>query len=199
VKPLDPESLREVRASRLKIAAFDEQIQAFQSDRWPDVSLQGKVTSSGVRETPEDSSADLVSGKYPDYYVGIRIQSSFGSDLQNEEIRNRVLSKSVEQVTLDRRLNEIRDEQSNDERSVKALFSVVKSSELQKSLRDRAVQELTRGYNQGRVDINILIEAMNRYFASLVQYSKALGDYQMALNEWAATRDELIPDEAKKE
>jgi hypothetical protein len=38
---------------------------------------------------------------------------------------------------------------------------------------------------------------MNAFFDSEVQYVRAVGDYSIALNEWAALRDELIPDDNK--
>ncbi len=51
---------------------------------------------------------------------------------------------------------------------------------------------MQRSFNNGRVDINLLIEAMNKFFSSQVQYTRAVGDYFIALNEWAALNDELI-------
>jgi outer membrane protein TolC len=54
------------------------------------------------------------------------------------------------------------------------------------------VQEIQRSYQQGRVDISQLIDALNRFFAAEIQYTQAVGDYQMSLNEWAAFQDQLI-------
>ena len=39
---------------------------------------------------------------------------------------------------------------------------------------------------------------MNNFFDSEIQYSQAVGNYATALNEWAAVRDELIPDDSEK-
>ncbi|MNL71977.1 hypothetical protein D3C87_1972140 [compost metagenome] len=69
------------------------------------------------------------------------------------------------------------------------------SSERQRGFRDRAAKELTKTYNQGRTDISILITALNNFFNSEVVYQSAIGKYHIALNEWAAVRDELIADE----
>ena len=75
-----------------------------------------------------------------------------------------------------------------------ATYAIAQSSMKQKDFFDKAVQELNRTYTQGRTDIKTLIDLMNSYFASEVQLSRAIGDYQIALNELAASRDELIAD-----
>jgi outer membrane protein TolC len=56
------------------------------------------------------------------------------------------------------------------------------------------MNEMQKNYNNGRVDISLLIEAMNKYFSSRVQHIRSVGDYYIALNEWAAQKDELIKD-----
>jgi outer membrane protein TolC len=95
---------------------------------------------------------------------------------------------------LSRRSLEIRDSLADAERRVQSTFSIAESSKVQRAYREKAAQELNRAYTQGRSDINTLITSLNNYFDSEIQYSKAIGDYQTALNEWAAARDELIPD-----
>lgn len=56
------------------------------------------------------------------------------------------------------------------------------------------MNELNRSYTQGRTDIRNLIDAMNALNTTEVAHSRAVGDYFIALNEWAALRDELIKD-----
>ena len=93
---------------------------------------------------------------------------------------------------------EEKDKQAQAERQVTSTFAIAQSKKIQKEYREKAIQELTKSYNQGRTDIAILIDSMNKYFTSEVEYVRSIGNYQIALNEWAATRDELIPNKEEK-
>ncbi len=58
--------------------------------------------------------------------------------------------------------------------------------------REKALNQLQKSFNLGRVDINLLIDAMNKFFSAKVQHTRAVGDYFITLNEWAALNDELV-------
>nr|BFD62141.1 hypothetical protein BdHM001_08220 [Bdellovibrio sp. HM001]BFD67946.1 hypothetical protein HAGR004_29680 [Bdellovibrio sp. HAGR004] len=190
------EDLRSVRSQKLKVEAAAESLSAAESESYPTLNFVGKVYTTGVDENSEGSYSDVVSGSRPKYYMGLRFEYKFGSDVQNEKIINRKLTKDLEATRLSRQLLEAEDTELQAQRKVQSTYAVVQSALKQKGYREKASQELNRSYNQGRTDISILITAMNNYFDSEVQYIRALGDYAIALNEWAASRDELIPDDA---
>lgn len=193
------EDLRVIRSQKLKVEAAQESLTAAQSLSYPTVNFVGKVYTTGVDDSSEGSYSDVVSGTRPKYYLGLRFQYNFGSDVQNEQIINRKLQKDLESTRLNRQLLEAQDKELQAERRVQAAYAVVQSSFKQKGYREKASQELNRSYNQGRTDISILITAMNNYFDAEIQYLRAMGDYAIALNEWAASRDELIPDDSSVE
>lgn len=190
------EELRTVRSQKLKVEAAQESLTAAESLSYPTLNFVGRVYTTGVDENANDAYSDVVSGTRPKYYMGLRFQYNFGSDIQNEQIINKKLSKDLESTRLSRQLLEAEDQELQAQRKVQSTYAVVLSAEKQKGYREKASQELNRSYNQGRTDISILITAMNNYFDSEVQYMRAMGDYAIALNEWAASRDELIPDDA---
>ncbi|WP_374035088.1 TolC family protein [Bdellovibrio bacteriovorus] len=190
------EDLRTIRSQKLKVEAAQESLAAAESLSYPTLNFVGKVYTTGVDENANDAYSDVVSGTRPKYYMGLRFQYNFGSDIQNEQIINKKLSKDLESTRLSRQLLEAEDLEIQAQRKVQSTYAVVLSAEKQKGYREKASQELNRSYNQGRTDISILITAMNNYFDSEVQYMRAMGDYAIALNEWAASRDELIPDDA---
>lgn len=193
------EDLRAIRSQKLKVEAAKESLTAAESQSYPTLNFVGKVYTTGVDETSEGSYSDVVSGTKPKYYLGFRFLYNFGSDVQNEQIINKKLQKDLESTRLNRQLLESQDKELQAERRVQAAYAVVQSSARQKGYREKASQELNRSYNQGRTDISILITAMNNYFDSEIEYLRAMGDYAIALNEWAASRDELIPDDASAE
>ncbi|KYG62606.1 transporter [Bdellovibrio bacteriovorus] len=189
------EELRLIRAQKLRVDAAKESLVAAESLSYPDLDFVGRVYTTGVDEDAGDSYSEVVSGTQPKYYMGLRFRYYFGSDLQNETVINRKMTKDLEETRLHRALLEAQDLEFQAERKVHAAYAIAISTKKQREFRERASQELNRSYNQGRTDIQILITAMNNYFDSEVQYFRSLGDYAIALNEWAAARDELIPDE----
>ncbi|MFZ4404877.1 MAG: TolC family protein [Pseudobdellovibrionaceae bacterium] len=190
----DQNSLRAIRSQKLKISAAEEQLKSSKSTSYPALNLVGQVYSTGVEDTAEGSYTEAVNGTSPKYYVGLKFVYTFGSGLQTEDLINKKMVLNQEQYKLQRQLSEVKDKEQQSLRGVQAAFSLAQSMTQQKIYREKAVQELTRSFTQGRSDISVLIDAMNKFFTSEVGCTQAIGDYQIALNEWAASRDELIPD-----
>ena len=117
-----------------------------------------------------------------------------GSGYLSEESFAKKANALSEEVKLTKLFNEETDRALLAERKVGSSFAIAESTAKQKTFREKAANELTKSFNQGRTDISVLIDAMNKHYAAQIQAVKALGDYQIALNEWAAIRDELIPE-----
>jgi Outer membrane protein len=195
---LKSEELRSIRAQKLRVKAADEELSANKSNSYPTLNLVAQAYTSGVDESAEGSYSELMSGDKPLYYVGLRFNYYFGSDVQNERIIASKLKKDAAEITLRQNTMNATDSEAQAARRVQAFYTIAQSAEKARNYREKAVNELTRTFNQGRTDISVLIEAMNKFFTSEVTYSQAVGDYQTSLNEWAATRDELIPDDSTK-
>lgn len=190
----DIASLRETRAQEMKVQAAQDSLKNSQSASWPSLNLLAQYSGSGRDESAEGSWSKALTGTNNKYYAGLKLTYSFGSDYKNEDILNKKTSLDLERAKLARQALEAADKQEHAIRSVQATYSIVESSKIQKSYREKTITELTRTYNQGRTDIKTLIDAMNSYFSTQVAYTRALGDYYIALNEWASVRDELIPE-----
>lgn len=193
------EELRIVRSQELKLKASQEDLDSSLSAAKPTLNLVGRYATTGVDPQADGSFAEMTGNTHPTYYVGVKLQYSFGSGILDEGIRARKAARALEEVKLGRTRLEERDKAVAAERKVGATYAVAQSALRQRELREKAVQELNRTYNQGRTDISVLIRALNDLFATEVEAMRALGNYQIALNEWAAIRDELIPDENQKE
>jgi outer membrane protein TolC len=190
--------LRAVRAQQLKANSAKESSNAADWNNHPDLSLVGKYYAAGLEASANDSLAEMSSGAHPQYYMGFKFTVPFGSDLQGETALNARLKSEIELTKLNRTVLETKDSQLTLLRKVQASYAIAQSTQRQRELREKAAQELQRSYAQGRTEISILIQAINNFFAAEVAYSKAVGDYMTALNEWAALRDELIPEQENK-
>lgn len=197
--PKATEDLRAIRSQKLKVSAAEESLTASKSLSYPTLNVVGKAYTTGVGEKSEDSYSEVTGASRPDYYIGLRFAYNFGSDIQNERIVYNKLNRDLEQTRLQRQMVEVVDANTQAERKAQAAYSIAQSAEKQKGFREKAVSELNRSYSQGRTDINNLIIALNNSFTAEIQYITAVGNYHIALNEWAASRDELIPDEQPSE
>lgn len=192
-KPID--DLRIIRSQELAVKAANEGVTAANSREKPILNLVGRMGATGVEDTSSAAYAELASNTHPQYYAGVKLQYNFGSGVLSEDIRARKAAALLEQTKLERTRNEVRDNVANAERRVGATYAIAASSIQQREFRQKAAAELNRTYTQGRTDISTLIIAMNNAFDTEVSTVRALGDYYIALNAWAAARDELIPDQ----
>lgn len=195
---IDVEGLRSLKAQQLKVTAFEDQLNASTSKSLPTLNLVGKIYSTGEDLDVDGAQSTLFSGTHPKYYVGLKLQYNFGSDLQTEDIISKKVSLTTERIKLTRLQSEKRNSLTDAHRKVDAQYEVVQSLQRQYKYREQAVSDLTRTYNQGRTDLSLLIDAMNRHATSEIQLSRAIGDYQIALNELAAYRDELVREEGEQ-
>lgn len=194
LSPKNIEELRSVRSQKLKVEAAKENLDASQSKSHPTLNVVGKAYTTGWGENSQASYSGLTAGDRPKYYVGLKLAYHFGADVQNEDIINKKITKDLEETRLGLQTLQASDQQNQAERKVQQNYALAVSAEKQKAFREKAVQELNRSYSQGRTDISILITAMNNFVAAELAYIQAIGNYHIALNEWAAARDELIPD-----
>lgn len=192
--PKKTDELRAVRSQKLKVEAAKENLDASKSKSHPTLNLVGQAYTTGWGENTKDSTSQLTSADRPKYYIGLKFRYNFGSDIQTEDINNKKINKDLEEARLNLQTLTAQDSQSQAERRAQETYALAVSSQKQKDFREKAAQELNRSYAQGRTDISILITAMNNFVAAEVQLIQAIGNYHIALNEWSATRDELIPD-----
>lgn len=191
------ENLRNIQSQKYKLAAADENLTSSRSKSVPSLNLVGKFYSSGLDESVENSQSELFAISNPKYYLGIKLSYTFGSDYLTEDLINKKATRDLEKAKLERNLIETQNKLKQAERKVLASYTVAQSSLKQKEFREKAMNELNRTFTQGRTDISVLIDSMNKFFNSEIQYSRAVGDYQIALNEWAAVRDELVTEGTK--
>jgi outer membrane protein TolC len=192
------EDLRQIKSQKLAATAAQRALDSAESKDAPTFKLVGKIYTYGVDQDTEGSYSSMVSGGHPQYYAGVALQYPFGADILSESRLNKKYARDLQQVRLSRAEQESQDALAQAQRKVQSTYSAVLSAVEQRKYRERALQELSRSFSQGRTDISIYIDAMNKFSASEIQYSQAIGNYQTALNEWAAARDELIP-EAQEE
>lgn len=194
IKAIDIENLSPLKSAKLKLQAADDNLTATNSKGYPDLSFVGKIYQQGLEQKSQDSFDEMNSGTHPKYYLGLQLQYSFGSGYADEDALNKKTSRDLAEAQLNRSRLELKDKENNLLRRLQSTFAIAQSTKNQKGYREKAAQELSKSYTQGRTDISLLITALNNFFDSEVQFTRSIGDYQTALNEWSAFRDELVTD-----
>lgn len=192
VTTTDLQGLRSSKVSQLRLEAAENALKSASSRSYPELNFVGKVYQQGLDENAGDAYSEMASGAHPQYYVGVQVKYNFGTGYKDELELNRRAAKNLAESQNERTRLELKDLENNLQRRLQSYFTVANSAKAQLGFREKAAQDLSRSYTQGRTDISVLINALNSYFDSEVQFIRALGDYQTALNEWAAFRDELI-------
>jgi outer membrane protein TolC len=191
---VDIEQLRPLRTSKLNLQSAEDALKSADSRTYPNLALVGQLYTQGYDVNASDSYSEMASGTHPKFYVGLQLSYNFGSGYNDELVLNKKVGRDLAEEQLQRQRLELKDKEADLTRRVQSTYLIAQSLKSQKTWSEKAAQELTRTYNQGRTDISVLITAIDKYFQSEVDYARSIGDYQIALNQWAAFRDELIPD-----
>lgn len=193
IESIDTKTLRSIQAQSLRVEAASEAYESAKSSYRPKLDLVGKAYTSGIGTSSDIAHEDLASGSHPKYYIGLRFKHTFGTDINEEQIRNKRLSKELENIKLERSLLNIENRKSLLERNVVSAYVILESTVRQKDFRKSASDELAKSYNLGRIDISSYIIALNNYYTTEVQYTEAVANLRMAENELEAFKDQLVP------
>ncbi len=192
VEPKNVENLRTLRIAQLNYEIADRNLRRTKWRAYPQFDLVARGRTTGVDEDRSRASAEMNAINYPTYFIGVEISTALDSDLLRGQIADAEVQFAQSQNNLnlerDNRTNELRDF----ERQVSSQYSVAKTSLEVVELRDRVVRQLEAAYRQGRQPLVELIRAYNDLFAAQRARAKAVGDYHIILNRWAASRDELV-------
>lgn len=193
--PVQGRDTRFIKSQELKVQSVEDDLKVADSSTDPILNFVARFGATGVDESSSESASELTRGNHPTAYVGLKFGAAFGSDVRSEAVLNKKALLELEKVKQQRSLLEFDDRQRQTQRKVEVASQLLESISKQKVFREKALNELNRSYTQGRTDIRNLIDAMNAFTAIELSYSRAIGDYFIALNEWAALRDELIKEE----
>lgn len=158
----------------------------------PRLDLVARARSTGVDETTDLAFSKMTSASKPTYAVGFELEWPLDSSLF---LGSRAEAEAIYQISqIDYKLSQdrLRDSIADAERTAVAFRDSALASIEIVAKRARVVRELETAYRQGRTPLVELIRAFNDLFSSQQERARAVGNYMIALNTWAAVRDELV-------
>ncbi|CAN5719669.1 hypothetical protein BH10BDE1_BH10BDE1_04180 [soil metagenome] len=184
--------LRPVLISKIKMENSERNKVSQTSLSRPRLDLVAKARSTGVDETTDLAFSKMTSASKPYYAIGLELEWNLDSSLYRGTRAEAEATWQIAQIEFKLAQDRIHDGIMNAERTAVANRDNALSSIEIVSKRTRVVKELEGAYRQGRTPLVELIRAFNDLFEAQQDRARAVGDYMISLNQWAAVRDELV-------
>lgn len=190
----DKTDLKETRSQQLaeiRKQKADLNADSVQNLNRSQFAIVGQVGATGIDNSKTEAEKEWLEGRRPSLYVGVKWSHTFGSgarDAQVKAARSLALAQDLETRTETQRL--ITKAEFLAEQIATLEENVISQDNQLKSLR-QAVQELNRNYNQGRIDINVLIDLINQAETAEASHVEARADLELRFLEWQFLFDRI--------
>lgn len=138
----------------------------------------------GAQGLNNESANEIAKFQYPETTVGVTFSTTFGSDLNRKIKRSTEADILSSQTEFNYAVQKLEDQARNLQTDLKTASAIYNSLLLERNFRNRAADEYTRAYNQGRVDIQNLIQVLNSSSNIEAQIAKAQGNFESLLLQW---------------
>jgi outer membrane protein TolC len=147
--------------------------------------------ATGVDTSESIANREWQEGRRPSLYLGVKWSQTFGSGARDAQIRSaKSLSLAQDLATQTEKQRLItRAELLSEE--IGSLAENLKSQDSQLKALRQAVQELSRNYNQGRIDINVLIDLINQAETAEATHVEARANLELRFLEWQFLFDRI--------
>ncbi len=190
----EKQDLMQTRSQRLaefRKEKFDLTAESIESLNRSQLALVGEVGATGVDNSQTIANKEWLEGRKPSLYVGLKWSHTFGSGTRDAQVKSarslalaQDIATQVEKQRLETSAKLLAEEIATLEENLKS-----KDSQLQ-ALRN-AVQELSRNYNQGRIDINVLIDLINQAETAEASQVEARANLELRFLEWQFLFDRI--------
>ena len=192
LQAVDAMKLRPVLISKFQMENAERNQTSMRSLSRPRLDLVAKARSTGVDESSDVAFSKMSSSSKPYYALGVEFEWPIDSALFRGQQAEAEAGYGIAQLQFKLAQDNMSNQILNNERTAIAYRENALSSINIVAQRGRVVREMETAYRQGRTPLVELIRAFNDLFAAQQDRARAVGNYMIALNTWAATRDELV-------
>lgn len=186
------ESLRTMRFSKTRLERARQDQSRVRNLNLPELNLVGAVHSVGIDEKRSDSFSEMTAGTRPIYYVGLEFNYALDSELRRGNLAIANVNRELAEAQFEQDTEKTQIALSAYEKNATLGYQIAKSSVALVEHRSRVVKEMESAFRQGRQTLVELIRAYNELSTAQQAHASALGNYHIALNQWASVRDELV-------
>lgn len=180
----DIENLTRYKVQKLKSVSADAVYNANKYNNYPTLDIYGEYNQSGVDADQSESYSQMNEGDQNKYKVGVKLNYYFNNKAADAEQKYRLSLKQLESDRLVRSEDDLKNQIITLKEKLNIAFSNIKATENIVKYRLEAVRQITVNYNQGRSDINFLVDAFNKKIAAEVAAVNAYGEFAKTLIEY---------------
>lgn len=186
------EDTRSFKISQLQKTQAANEAENIKQKGRSQVAFVGRVGATGVDAYTRGAQEQMIDGDRPSWYVGVKWSQTFGSGIQSAQTKQAQAQAQAQEILFATESLRLKKLKAQLESNVFTLENNLKVQQQLLSSRRDAVKELTQIYNQGRIDISILIEAINRAEAAEVEQVQVRADLELAYLQWQALLDKML-------
>ncbi len=174
---IDISKLKKYQQQQLRKKSAQNQSEAVNRNNLPQISLYGKYTQSGydtANSTAWDESADP---HYRKYLIGLKLDYVFDNQKSELDQKIKKLNTEIETHKLNRSDVDLIQQIEIAKTDLMNSFEQIESSQKILKLRQKALQDISKNYFQGRTDISFLIDAYNKKNLAEVNVINSKADF----------------------
>lgn len=189
----NPETLRTVQASKLGLENSELERRAARLSTLPTLTLYATAGFNGVETQSSDAFAEMTSLSRPRYVAGVELEFRLDSDAARSIQMSKEIQYDLAIVEVERARDRSQSELTRAKRDVHSKYLIAeKASEVVRFI-ESVVKDRERKFKAGRASTNDIIQDYARYYQAQADQSAALAEYYIALANYQATVDEVIP------
>lgn len=193
-QPLEVRDTRAFQLVELQKLQAEQNAQSVESLNKPQFAFVGELGASGVDGSDTLADREWLEGRRPSYFVGLRFSHTFGSGARDAQVRAAKAQALAQQVTTDLEKQRLNQRAQVLTQEIISLEENLRSQESQLTSLRQAVRELTTSFNQGRIDINVLIDLINQAQTSERIHVEARANLELRYLEWQFLFDRIVID-----
>lgn len=157
-------------------------------------SLVGKVGATGIDSSATAAEKQWLEGRRPSLYMGIKWSHTFGSGSRDAQVRSAKAQAMAQDIATQNEKQRLATQADLLAQEIISREENLKSQDSQLQALRQAVAELTRNYNQGRIDINVLIDLINQAETAEASNVEARAGLELKFLEWQFLFDRIAID-----
>lgn len=188
----DLESQRFIKIANKQVESAKIKLSNANSSSLPVLNLDLSWSSIGIEQSADKAFTEMTSVTKPNYYVGLTLQFYLDSSTNSENVSDKKIELLDSQLSYSFLKAQLSSEINSKYNHLISSYKIYESAKTMLALRETALKQMKKAYNQGRLDIDILIQAYRDQFAAQVASIQAVAQYYVNLHDYAAAKDTLI-------
>ncbi len=190
-KNTDTDHFRKTQSSDVLVRAAEADNEAAQNNKWAQLNVFGQASYNGLDPANDTALTEMNHQDHPKYTVGLEFQMKWGGSSQKAEKLSKMLAHEEALNNQRKTKNDLLETLGRTQTNLKTKFDIVSRAEESVKLWEDTIKSQESNHRYGRITTTELILDYTNYFRTKASLSSARADYQMALYEYQAARDQL--------